>query len=154
MFKPDILTNRRKPRKRGSSLMSRRIYVRKRLKELGLDAIELARSEAQHLPHVLHDDEEIGGAVSGRSKVGHILMVATNKRLIVLDCKPFMKEIEDIGYQVISGLSSGHIGPFHSLSVHTRLGDFKLKTMYGKALAFFTSYMEDRCIEHSAEGVL
>lgn len=131
---------------------SRRAYVRKRLRELGLDEIEMIRSEAEHLPHVIREDEKIGGVLAGRSRIGHIMLVATDKRVIIVDCKPLFNDTEDIGYYVVAGVSVGNIGPFYTVTLHTRLGDFKIKTIYGRAAEQFKDYINRRCIEQNKES--
>lgn len=140
------VTNITKPTKQ------KRRYVYNRLRELGLDFIELSRSEANYLPSVLHDDEFIGGVIVGRSEPGHIMIVATDKRVIVLDCKLMFNNAEDVSYVVVAGVTVSNVGLLHRVTLHTRLGDFKVLTIYAKASRLFRDYIDQRCLEHPEGG--
>ncbi len=133
-------------------MQAKRRYVFKRLREVGLNWIEILRGEAQYLPLILHDEEKIGGAIAGRSDHGHIMIVATDRRVVVLDYKPLFKEAEDITYYVVAGLDIRSMGPVHTITLQTRLGDFKVTTLYGRAARRFQKYIEQRCIEHAEGG--
>lgn len=122
------------------------------LKQLGLDWVECLRSEARMLPGSLHKGEVIRAVISGRAKTGHIMLVATDTRVIMLDHKPFFQNVEDISYQIISGVSVGKVGPFYTVTLNTRMGDYILKTYYGKAAATFKEFIESRCIENRRYG--
>lgn len=125
----------------------KRAYVHKRLRELGLNDLELIRAEARFLPELLSVDEEIGGVAVGYSeKQGHIMLVATDSRIITIDCKPFFRDSEDISYYAIDGVTTGSVGVFHSLSLHTRTRNIKIKTFYGKAVGMFKWYINERCL--------
>lgn len=131
---------------------AKRQYVFKRLREVGLDWIELARSEANYLPDIIHGGEKIGGAIAGRSDHGHIMIVATDRRVIVIDCKPIFKDTEDITYFVVAGVDITNMGPIYSVTLQTRLGDFKVTTLYAQAARRFQKYIDRRCIEHQNGG--
>lgn len=128
---------------------SKKVYVERQLKKLGLDWIELHRSEAALLPSIIHSGETIGGVIAGHSDRGHIMIVATNTRLIIMDCKPFFNKIKELNYSVISGVSSSQVGPFHTIKIHSRLGDFVVKTVYAKAAESFGNYIDERCIGYT-----
>lgn len=135
-----------------AALAEKRSYVQKRLKQLGLDWIELSRMEALYLPQVLHRNEKIGGVIAGHSSNGHIMLIATDSRIIVLDCKPIFKNVEDITYYVVAGVTIANVGIIYTVTLHTRLGDFKVQTIYAKAARLFKKYIDKRCIEHQQEG--
>jgi len=128
-------------------------YVLNRLRELGLNEIELARSEANFLPTLLHSEEKIGGATAGRSGEGHIMLIATDRRIIVLDCKPFFNNVEDLSYDVIAGVNIGNVGPLYTITLQTKVGDFKITTLYARASQMFKNYIDVRCIEHREREV-
>ncbi len=115
-----------------------------RLKQLGVSDLELLRSEAQYLPKVIHDGEVIEAVVAGKSEVGHIMIVATNSRVIVLDCKPLFNNAQDITYHVVAGVTLTHVGPFYTVTLHTRLGDFAVRNISGKSAHAFKDYLDKR----------
>lgn len=60
------------------------------------------RAEIRELCNILTDNEEIIGAVNGRYEGGWALLVATNKRLLLIDKKPWYLGLEDIRYDMIA----------------------------------------------------
>ena len=77
------------------------------------------------------------------------MIVATDKRVMVIDSKPLYKDSEDITYFVVAGVSVSNVGFIHNVTLHTRLGDFTVKTLYAKAANIFRDYINERCIEHA-----
>lgn len=135
-----------------SNAVQQKKYVQVRLKELGLGSYEMLRSEARHLHKVLHDNEKIGAVLSGKSPQGHIMLIATDGRIMVLDCKPLFNNCQDVTYFVVSGVTIGHVGPFHSVALETRVGRFSIKTTNYKTSVSFKAYIDRRCIEHARGG--
>lgn len=62
------------------------------------------RAEVRELCRILTEDEEIIGAVNGRYEGGWALLVATNKRLLLIDKKLWFLGLEDIRYDMIAEL--------------------------------------------------
>lgn len=130
----------------------RKQYVRERLLELGLGRRELLRAEAKHLPYVLHRGESINAVISGKSEMGHIMIVAADRRVIVMDCKPMFNSAEDITYSVVAGVSVTYSGLFSIVTLHTRVGDFKVKTSRLSLAQRFKQYIDERCIENQHQA--
>ena len=143
--KPALSVRRRR-------LQDKREYVFSRLFELGMSALELARSEANYLPSILHTNESIGGVIAGQSDKGHMMIIATDKRVIVLDCKPYFTDSEDIDYEVVTGVTVSNMGPFYTVTLQSRLGDFKIYTLYEKAAKSFKEYLNESRIERLKES--
>jgi hypothetical protein len=72
------------------------------LEQLGVRPGRLFLGEVRTLPRILLPDENIEMFMSGRYEAGPAILVATNKRLILVDKKPFNLSIEDIPYDMIS----------------------------------------------------
>jgi len=130
---------------------SRANYIRvlQRLRELGVRKFGFKWSEVRYLPQLIHPTEQVGGVVQGRSKDGHVLLAATDKRVIFLDTKPLFVRSEDISYDAISALTLEWMGVSGALTMHTRLGDFKLKINNRRTAEIFRSFVEQRCIERN-----
>lgn len=120
----------------------------RRLRQLGISWWSTHMSEARYLPRLLHPDEELGGVLYGWSGVGRIMLVATDRRIIYLDCKPLFVKSEDITYDVVAGITMEWLGPRGTLILHTRLGDFAVQTTNHGAAQIFHDYIDKRCIEH------
>lgn len=118
------------------------------MKRLGASKLELLSSEANYLHKVIHHEEQIGGVTFGHHESGYCMLVATNRRVVFLDKKPFFANVDDITYGVVSGVSFGHAGFGSTLTLHTRIKDIKLMTMNDNSAKIFVDYVELRCLEH------
>ena len=104
------------------------------------------------MPSILHTNERIGGVIAGQSDKGYMMIIATNNRIIVLDCKPDFTDTEDIIYDAIVGVEVTHLGPFYTVTLQTRLGDFSIYTLYEKAARSFKEYLNESRIERRKES--
>lgn len=118
-----------------------------RLGQLGIGWWGIHRSETKHLNKLLHPNESVGGAICGSNKSGNVMLVATDRRVIFIDRKPFFSKAEDISYEAIGGITFEWMGFTGLVILHTKLGDIKIKT-YGRTSAdIFHNYIDQRCIE-------
>lgn len=123
--------------------------VKEQLVDAGITKNGLRRSEAKYLPHILHPDEFIGGAVFGRHPDGFALLVATDRRVIFLDTKPLFVNEDEISYDIVSGVSRGSVGIATTVTLHTRLKDFPVKTLNRQSAEKFVQYIEARKVERN-----
>lgn len=130
-----------------ADLETRRRYVQKRLRQVGMSELEMRRAEARYLPNLIHNSEEIGACLSGRGIPGHFMIIATERRVIVLDCKPFFNNVEDITYDAISGVSMLSVSFMATVTLHTKIGDYTVKTPNLRAAKLFKRFIDRRCIE-------
>lgn len=128
-------------------------YVVRRFREIGLGEIEIHRGETRLLPEILKSNEFIGGVVCGKSTAGHIMLVATSRRVLVIDAKPIYNSIEDITYRVVAGVSLRHSRLMQRLTLHTRLGDFTVQTTNAIVAHSFKEYIDWRCIEQTGGDI-
>ena len=63
--------------------------VSEELKKAGVKSPALIKLESKSLANILYPDEFIGGAVHGAYSGGLAWLIATNKRIIFMDKKPF-----------------------------------------------------------------
>lgn len=125
--------------------------IKDELRGVGASFVDLLMPETRSLPFIIHTDEYIRGAVYGRTKDGVGILVATDRRIIFLDKKMLFMKFDEITYEVVSGISMGFSGLFGTLTLHTRIGDYTLKTLNQKCATKFAEYIEtsrlDRLIE-------
>jgi hypothetical protein len=76
--------------------------IEARLAKLGFKASMWFKPEIRELPHILMDNEQIVGAVAGRYFGGFALLVATDRRILLIDKKLPYISVEDIRYDMIS----------------------------------------------------
>lgn len=128
--------------------LDHRKRVRRDLKKLGVSRFGLSTMESDYLPKLIHTDEAIGGVVYGHHPDGFAMLVATDRRVIFLDRKPLFENEDEITYDVISGVSFGHAGFGSTVTLHTRVKDYPIKTYNQKCAHRFVEYIESRCLEH------
>lgn len=128
--------------------------IKKELRAVGVTRIGIAKFASRYLPHVLHDDEHILGAVYGRYVSGTGLLrwtegmlVATDRRVIFLDRKPGFQALDELTYDIVSGVQKTYAWPFSSVTLHTRIGNYTLRFANAKCIECFMHYVEMRRLE-------
>lgn len=119
------------------------------LKKAGVTWYGLLKLESRHLPSIINDDEHISGVIYGRSSEGSAMLVATNRRVIYLDRKPFFTTADQISYDTISGVKSNKAGPFYTVVLHTRNNDYKFRFVNSTCARNFINYIEEKRIAAS-----
>ena len=122
--------------------------IQRELKQLGVSKAALASKEGKYLPLVIHPDEQIGGIVYGFHEDGFAMLVATDRRVIFLDRKPLFSNEDEVNYYVVSGVKYGHVGLLSTVTLHTRIRDYSIKTFNHKCAKGFVEYIETRSLEH------
>lgn len=138
----------KRPKKNKATMTDHQKRILDDLTRLGATKMELMSSESNYLHKIIHHLEEIGGIAFGHHELGYCMLVATNRRVIFLDKKPFFANVDDITYDVVSGVSLSHAGVGSTLVLHTRIKDYKLLTMNDASAEKFVNYIEMRCLEH------
>lgn len=122
------------------------------LKSVGVTHHGLAKPESKELPHILHEDEHIGGVIYGRGESNNsAMLVATDRRVLFLDNQFLFKTIDELGYDVVSGVSSSIAGPLTSVILHTRIADYALRYVNADCADTFIKYIENKCLEKNAD---
>lgn len=125
--------------------------IRKELRDLGVSRSALLRMEAHYLPHIIHPDERLGGVVYGHHHDGYAMLVATDRRIIFLDKKPLFVNEDEIKYDIVGGVSFGHAGYGSTVTLHTRMKDYAIRTLNQRCATTFVEYIESRCLERELE---
>lgn len=123
--------------------------LKHQLKKVGVSWVGLQLSETKHLAGILQEGEKINGAVYGHNEIGFVMLAATNKRLMFIDKKPLFSNIDEITYDVVSGVSLSRAWPFSTLTLYSRVSNFVLKTWNKNSAQIFIDFIEDRCLIHS-----
>lgn len=121
------------------------------LRRLGVTRYGLHRLASRYLPNVIHLDEQLGGVVYGRQEIGSVMLVATDRRVIFIDKKPLFINEDEIRYGVVSGVSFSHAGFGTTVTLHTRIRDYRIHTFNQKCAMRFVEYIEARCLENKNE---
>lgn len=81
--------------------------IEQQLKKIGCHYTMWGSSEIAELTNLLMDDEEIAIAINGYYEGGFGLLVATNYRVLIIDKKPFVLNLEDLRYEMITEVTYG-----------------------------------------------
>lgn len=77
-------------------------HVDAQLAKVGMRNRFFARPEVKELCHILAPNETIKHAVNGHYEGGFALFIATDRRLLLIDKKPWFLTMEDIRYDMVS----------------------------------------------------
>ena len=118
--------------------------VRSELRKAGMSKYGFFKLATDHLPELIHDDEHVEGVVYGRlqGKLDSVMLVATDKRILFVDYKPFYKNADEISYEVVSGIQLTVIGLFAGVVLHTRIKDIAMRFVNITCAEKFTHYIE------------
>lgn len=88
--------------------MVERDVVEKQLHAINAMPKFFGRPEVEELPNILFDGEVISHLVIGKYEGGWASLVATDRRILLVDKKPFYLTIEDIRYDMVSDVQYDH----------------------------------------------
>ncbi len=126
------------------------------LRKLGAVKYNLMLPETHILPTIIGEGEAITGIIYGRYKttndnrVGRGALVATNKRILLIDKKPFFIDCDEISYNVVSGVTYSKAGFSGTVILHTRLGDIHIRTFNQKSTYYFMDAVERNLFKGNA----
>ncbi len=139
------------PKEQVEKAHRRRVF--KELRQAGMSRFALQRMESRYLPKLIHPAETIGGVVYGMSPEGYAMLVATDIRVMFLDRKPLFTKEDEVTFDVVSGVSFNFGGIGASVTLHTRIQDFTIRTFNKACAERFVEYIEARCVEHTKEDM-
>ncbi len=124
--------------------------IRAELKEHGALPYDMILPETYYLPTVIHPDEHIMGSVYGRYSKGGAsgrgALVATDQRVIFLDKKPLYVHYDELTFLIIGHVTYTRTAIVGYVTLHTRLGDFQLRTFNHKNAYNFVQYIDEQCL--------
>lgn len=123
----------------------RRVY--EELKRAGAVAFDMLLPETRYLPRVIQDKEHVCGAVYGRYGKSRGVLVATDERIIFLNKKVLLLQLNDIAYSVVSGVSRTWLGPIGTVTLRTSMGNYSLRTYNQKNAKNFVEYVSTQHLQ-------
>jgi len=125
--------------------------IARELKEVGLTRFGKMKFAVRYLPNIIHEDEHIGGIVYGRYRTGPGLLsliegmlIATDKRVVFLDHKPGYTNIDEVTYDVVSGVEMSSVAFMYAVKLHTKVKDYSIRFANAKCAKVFAAYVEGR----------
>lgn len=128
--------------------------IQGQLKGIRCHYLGWGRTEIAELSSILMDDEEIVMAVNGYYEGGFGLLCVTNLRVLIIDKKPFVLNIEDLRYDMITEVTYSArfiIATIH-MAVPTRTIYFSSWAM--DKLNVSMKFIQERVMEARAGGAV
>lgn len=132
--------------------------VQKQLKSIGLVYSFFGKPETKELAMILNDDERIHHCSYGFYQGGSALLVATSRRLLLVDKRPFFVNIEDIRYEMINEVDFAGRLLDATVQLHTGSKQLRFRSFADKRLRALCGFVQDqitraRQLEHMVEDV-
>ncbi len=124
--------------------MANLLEVRQQLHSAGFKNKYWGWSAIRQLPMILEADEEIERVVTGIYSDGHAVVLATNKRMIILDKKPMSFRAEDIHYEMVSEVEH-YLGPLAAkLRIHCLSKSFEFSSLRHQIVQSFAIHVDQK----------
>jgi hypothetical protein len=166
--KPSLLVNDRgQAYAMGINPVSHRRRIQQELQALGAVKYNMWLPETHALPRIIRPDEQLHGVVYGRYKQkgrygqeantlssGRGMLVVTDVRVLFIDKKPLFLRCDEIPREIISGVTYAKVGFAGTVAMHTRAGDFTIRTFNDRCAKLFVESLEAICFEQKNMGVI
>lgn len=119
------------------------------LKQLGPKFRMFGRAEVRELHRIISSDEKIHHCIYGYYQGGSGILVATNRRVLLIDKRPFFLNLEDLAYEKIRDIA--FMNQFLQATLHLQAGMKKLsfRSISDARLRRLKEFVEARILEVS-----
>jgi hypothetical protein len=118
--------------------------VHRELIQAGATLYGLMKAESRYLPHVIHDEEHIHAVIYGQHNSSSAMLVATDQRILYLDKKPMATFMDEVTYDVVSGIEIDVHTLFATVTLHTAVTNYKIRYANIHCADTFTRFIEDQ----------
>lgn len=125
--------------------------VIRELSQAGVSTYGLLKSESRYLPHVLHRSEHIQAVVYGQHHSSSAMLIATDERIIYLDKKPMAVYIDEVTYDVVSGVELDIHTFFATVTLHTAVMNYVIRFTNIRCADNFVDYIEEQRLRRELE---
>lgn len=130
--------------------------VLKQLTTLGLRFRFFGRREVKELSNIINQGEQIRHCVYGGYEGGTGLLVATDRRILLIDKRPFFVNIEDFRYEMLNDVYFAGRLLSASVNLHTGSKELRFTSPADARLRRLYSYTQDqisrsRRLDHMSE---
>jgi hypothetical protein len=122
--------------------------IRQELMATGVTKAALMKPQLRRLHQSIHPDEHIQAIAYSSYGSGTAVLVATDRRVMYLDRRPFNYVFDEFTYDIVSGVAMRQSGLYITLTLHTPINNFTIRTTNRAATQGFVTCMEVRRIEH------
>lgn len=128
--------------------------IKKELREAKVTAYGLLKQESRFLHKTIQEDEHIKAAIYGlygdskgvESSSG--MLVATDRRMIFMDKKPLITDIDEFGYESVIGINVNNAMLFSAVDLHTRNKEYKFRNVNKRCARHMKSFIESYVLEN------
>jgi len=128
-----------------------KVEVFKELAQAGATTYGLLKSESRFLPKFLHQNERVHAIVYGQHHSSSAMLVATDERVIYLDKKPTAVFLDEVTYDVVSGIEIDIHTLFATVTLHTAVTNYVIRFANIKCATVFVSYIEEQRLKRELE---
>jgi len=127
--------------------------VKRELLDAGITIYGLIKAESRYLPKVLHNREHVEAVVYGQHHSSSVMLVATDERIIFLDKKPMALFLDEVSYEVISGIQFEIHTVFASLTLHTPVKNYDIRMANLRCAENFARHIEAHRLKREENDV-
>ena len=140
----------------------RDLTFEERLRDLGVFTINLWTPEARAMPANLEKDEVLIGVVFGRYKLRHSVtsssigrgaVVATNRRVFLIDKKPMFMALDAIKYDEIRAVSFTKVSISGTVRLSMDVGDISVRTFNPKCAQIFVDAVNQKLFSKKSKPI-
>lgn len=138
------------------------LHVHDNLKRVGANSYDMHLPETYAIPFIIRAEEEIQGIIYGRYRTmdsnasatrarsaGRGVLLVSNHRVVFLDKKPTFLHYDEIPLDLISGVTFTKAGIASRVRLHTRMGDYTVRTFNQHCANIFIHAIEaERLVSH------
>lgn len=125
--------------------------VIRELSKAGVTAYGLMKSESRYLPRILHSGEHIHAVVYGQHNDSSAMLIATDERVIYLDKKLMSVFIDEVTYDVVSGIELDIHTFFATVTLHTAVANYQIRYANIRCADNFADYIEEQRVRREIE---
>lgn len=125
--------------------------VKRELLDAGATLYGLLKSETRVLPKLLHPAEHVEAVIYGQHNSNSAMLVATDERIIYVDKKPIALMLDEVSYEVVSGIELDIHLFFASLILHTPVKNYNFRFVNMQCAEKFARHIEMHRLEREAK---
>jgi len=118
--------------------------VIRELAQAGVTTYGLLKAESRYLPRVLHKNEHIRAVIYGQHHSNSAMLIATDERVIYLDKKPMATFLDEVTYDVVSGIELDIHTFFATVTLHTAVTNYVIRFANIRCADTFVDYIEEQ----------
>ena len=130
------------------------------MSDLGISGYYLLLPEVKYIDSLLDKEEVVEGVIFGKynhnlqNLKGRGVLLASNKRVLLVDKKPMFDRFEEINYRIVNGVSLTQAGKGTTVTLETASGDIKISTSNPLSAVKFVKAIEKNMYQETVRDYL